>query len=153
VQHLATAGPEQDHFVMCAVQLRDFTGVSLWHRTRASTASAAAPQAHKRASSWSAVLPASHSTFHSSLHWERFLRLLAASQAQGLLADARLYPPSDAEGPAPVCRTTARNWMAAESKNAAQHQLSRWPWSILGKEVSGHQISFMYMILVTQLCD
>jgi hypothetical protein len=148
VQLLVMADPRNRHFAMCAVQLLDVTGVSLWHQTRSSTASAAAAQAHRSSSSWSAVVPAasplhsvvpeSHSTLHAELHLERFRRLLTASQVQRLLAEACSDLPFYDEDPATVRLALARNWMAAEARFAVQHNLSRWPWSMIGIEVSVH---------------
>jgi hypothetical protein len=153
VQLFVTAGPENHHFTMCAVQLLDVTGASLWHWTRStgsSRASVAAAQAHRSSSSWNAVVaagsplhlvvPESHSTLHPELHLERFRRLLTASQVQGLLAEACSDLPFYDEDPATVRLALARNWMAAEAQFAAQHKLSRWPWSMIGIEVSVHKI-------------
>jgi hypothetical protein len=145
---VATPTPSAEtHIEMLAMQLLDFLSVIRVNKRHPRTAAAAARNPYRVKSSWSAVLPVrsglntvvpeSCDTVRAALNLEHFLRLLTTIQAQGVFADtcsALSSPPGD---PAP-CVVSAQRQLAAESKNEVQHKLSRWPWSVVGKQVGFH---------------
>jgi hypothetical protein len=150
------ARAESCHFVMLTVQLLDFLSVLRVCQRHPRTAAAASPPSLRARSSWSAVppvhcwltaaVPKAHDMVQAVPNYEHFLRLLTMIQTQGVLADtctALSSPPND---PA-ACIVTAQSQLATEAENQLQHKLSRWPWSMMGKQVRIHgSMSHMYSI-------
>jgi hypothetical protein len=128
---------------MRAVQLLDFLSVPRLHQKHSRGPTAAAQQGHWRRSLRSAVMPAattpnftpaSHSTLQAAYQLERYLRLLITRKAQGVLADGSALAPHSGCPPTGLSAATG-DQTAAGLQNDVQHHLSRWPWSMLGKEV------------------
>jgi hypothetical protein len=132
---------------MLPVQLLDLLSVFRVHWKHPCIAGRASPRPFWARSSKSAVWPAhtvlntpvsnTHDTAQTAPYLEHFLRLLNTIQVHGGLPDAcsaLACPPSD---PA-ACVASAQSRIPAESKNEVQHKLSRWPWSVMGKQVGLH---------------
>jgi hypothetical protein len=132
---------------MLTVQLLDFLSVIRVGQRHPRIAAAAAPPSKRASHSWSAVLPVhselnmaaptAHETIEAVLDFEHFLWLLTTKQVQGVLPDACSALSSPPGDPA-ACIVSAQSQLANESKNELQHKLSRWPWSVMGKQVGVH---------------
>jgi hypothetical protein len=144
VQCLEQACAETRHRALHAVQMLEFLNVlqTQWKHTY--EPSAAAPQGLWGRSPRSAVLPlpitlnsspASHATLLLAYQFERLLRVLTTIPAQGVLADERSTPLSHPVCPEAGSRVPAVNKFSAEFRKGDQLKLSRWPWSMVGKEV------------------
>jgi hypothetical protein len=143
VQGFALARDENCYCVMYAVQLLDVLSVPRMHWRRPRAPSAAAPLDQSSRYSRSAVLPldntsnfpaASHAPRLPAHHFERFLRDMTTIQAQGALKDEHTAP-SRQQGTASRSPAPAGSQLGAGYRNEDQFKLSRWPWSMLGKEV------------------
>jgi hypothetical protein len=149
VQGLAWALAEHRHPEMCAVQLLDILNVLRMFRKHPHAPAAGAPLGHWCRSSRSAVLPlvtnlesspASHAPLLSGHRMERFLWALATMQVQEVLANKHSAPSSHHGGPSTGHCAPSRNQLAEQSKKLEQFKLSRWPWSMMGKQVRVHHI-------------
>jgi hypothetical protein len=132
------------HCTMLAVQLLDFLNVQGMHHKNSRTSMADSSHHHWGGSSRIAALPtgtslnyrsASHATLLPAHHFERFLKLLIMLHAKDPVADARSAPACHPGSRITSLYTPGESQTPSVVKNEAQHKLSRWPWSVMGREV------------------
>jgi hypothetical protein len=146
-----SATRETRHCAMWAVQLLDFLGLVRMQHKNSRSSMAAASQRHWGTPPRNAVLPtatnltfrpASHATLLVTHRFETFLHLLTTVGAQKSLEDAHSALPCHLRGPATVLSAPSGSETAAGEGNEMQHKLHRWPWSMMGKEVSAQDSPF-----------
>jgi hypothetical protein len=110
--------------------------------------STAAAQSHWGRFAQSAVVPlatnyvsnpASGAILLHAHHCERFLRFLSPMQVQSVPADEHSAPSAHLGGPGSLAPAGSR--LAAEFSKRGQLHVSRWPWSMLGKQVREQDIA------------
>jgi hypothetical protein len=130
------------------VQLLEFLNLLRMHRKQPHAPSVAAPQGHWGMFPRSAVLPlattlnsipSSHAALLLAHRFESLLQVLTSKQAQRVLTDEHSAPSSHPVCPESGARAPAVNQLGAELRPEDQLKLSRWPWSLLGKEVRSQE--------------
>jgi hypothetical protein len=147
VQGFEWAGAETRHPALYAVQLLEVLNAirMRWKQPRAP--SAAASQVHWRRPSRSAVSPlattlnskpVSDATLLLAHQFECFLRVLTTNQGQAILAQDHSAPSSHTVTLETGSHAPKVNQFGSEIRQEDELKLSKWPWSILGKEVRVH---------------